>query len=223
LRAGRRRVHTVWVAGRGLDGVAEIARAAGATVHVVDAARVGELARTDAPQGVLADADPLPETGFDTLLAGHAAFLVALDGVTDPQNLGAVMRVAEAAGATGVIVPRHRSARITPAAAKAAAGAVEYLALATVSGIPAALQRAERAGVWSIGLDAEGETSIFDVELADRSVMLVLGAEGRGLARLTRERCDLVARIPMRGHVPSLNVATAAAIACTEIARRRGG
>lgn len=221
LRAGRRRVRTAWCAGRGLEGLAEAARAAGAAVHRVDAGRLRELARTDAPQGVVADADPLPEVALGALLEDPAAFLVALDGVTDPQNLGAVMRAAECTGATGIIVPSRRSAHITPAAAKAAAGAIEYLPLATVPGIPTALQQAARADVWSIGLDADGNTSIFDLELTDRPVVVVLGAEGRGLARLTQRRCDVIARIPTHGRVPSLNVASAAAIACAHVARWR--
>ena len=144
---------------------------------------------------------------------------MALDGVTDPGNLGAVLRVAETAGVTGVIVPRHRSARLSPAAVKAAAGAVEHLPVAAVSGVPALLDRAARAGVWSVGLDAEGEADVFALDVADRPLVVVLGAEGRGLSRLARERCDLVAAIPMRGALESLNVATAAAVACHAIAR----
>jgi 23S rRNA (guanosine2251-2'-O)-methyltransferase len=131
------------------------------------------------------------------------------------------MRVADAAGATGVVVPRHRSASVTPAAAKAAAGAIERLPIAPVAGVPGALERTARAGVWSVGLDAAGDQEVFGLEVADRAVMLVLGAEGRGLSRLTRERCDLLVHIPMRGAVESLNVATAAAVACYEVVRRR--
>jgi 23S rRNA (guanosine2251-2'-O)-methyltransferase len=170
---------------------------------------------------VIAVADPLPEADLDQLIGAPQAFLVALDGVTDPQNLGAVARTAETAGATGLVVPRHRAARITPAVTKAAAGALEHLPVATVSGIPSALEAARRADVWTVGLDADGDTELFDLTVADQPVMLVLGAEGRGLARLTRSRCDVVARIPMRGAIESLNVAAAAALACYEVARRR--
>jgi 23S rRNA (guanosine2251-2'-O)-methyltransferase len=104
---------------------------------------------------------------------------------------------------------------------KAAAGAVEHVPVAPVAGIPAALERARRAEVWTVGLAAEGRGSVFDLTVADQPLMLVLGAEGRGLARLTRERCDLLAGIPMPGPVDSLNVATAAAVACFEVVRRR--
>jgi 23S rRNA (guanosine2251-2'-O)-methyltransferase len=120
-----------------------------------------------------------------------------------------------------VVLPRHRSARVTPAVTKAAAGAIEYLPIASVAGIPAMLDRASRKGVWSVGLDEDGSQSLFDLNLTDQPIVLVLGAEGRGLARLTRDRCDVLAHIPMRGRVASLNVAAAAALACHEVARHR--
>lgn len=229
LTAGRRRVRSVWIADRPgggpldrpLDEIERLAGACGVRVRRVDAARLAAEARTDAPQGVLARAEPVPAADLDALLADPAAFLVALDGVTDPGNLGAVLRVAGAAGASGVVVPRHRAAPLTPAAVKAAAGAVEHVPVAAVGGIPAALERAKRAGVWTVGLDAAGSTSVHDLAVAAGPVLLVLGAEGRGLGRLTRARCDVLAAVPMPGPVDSLNVATAAAVACFEVARRR--
>jgi 23S rRNA (guanosine2251-2'-O)-methyltransferase len=227
LDSGRRRVRSVWVApGRDdnerLDALERLAATRGVRVRHVERSRLMAEARTDAPQGVLARAEPVTPADFDALLADPEAFLVALDGVTDPGNLGAVLRVAGAAGATGVVIPRHRAAPLTPAAVKAAAGAVEHVPVAVVGGIPAALERAVRAEVWTVGLAAEGTTSVFDLAVADRPVMLVLGAEGRGLGRLTRERCDLLASIPMPGAIDSLNVASAAAVACFEVVRRRG-
>jgi 23S rRNA (guanosine2251-2'-O)-methyltransferase len=226
LRAQRRPVSELWVAAVKdapvIDEILDLAADARVRVRRVDGAELEEQSRTDAPQGVLAMAAPLPEADVDELLGAPDAFLVALDGVTDPRNLGAVLRVAETAGVTGVVLPKHRSARLTPAAVKAAAGAVEHLALAT-SGVPALLDRASRAGVWSVGLDADGTADVFALEVADRPLIVVLGAEGSGLGRLTRERCDLVAAIPMRGAIESLNVAAAAAVACHAIARRRHG
>jgi 23S rRNA (guanosine2251-2'-O)-methyltransferase len=221
LVARSRRVRSVWIAGDRLDEIVELARGAGADVRFVDVDELGRRARTDAPQGVVATADPIEPVHLDRLLADPRAFLVALDGVTDPQNLGAVIRVAETSGASGVVVPRHRSARITPAVVKAAAGAVEYVPVAFVSGIAAALSQATRAGVWTVGLEADAETSIHELGVADRALVLVLGSEGSGLARLTRDRCDVLARIPLHGRVASLNVAAAAAVACTEVARAR--
>jgi 23S rRNA (guanosine2251-2'-O)-methyltransferase len=226
LVAGNRRVHDVWLSSDAdrapiLDEIADLADSAGARVRRVPGVQVDQKARTEAPQGVVAFAAPLATVELDALLAAPDAFLVALDGVTDPQNLGAVLRTAEAIGAGGALLPRHRAVGITPAVTKAAAGAIEHLPLAFVSGIPNALEQVQRAGVWSVGLDAGGTTSIFDVAVADQPIVLVLGAEGRGLSRLTRARCDVVASIPMRGRVESLNVSAAAAIACAAIAHAR--
>jgi 23S rRNA (guanosine2251-2'-O)-methyltransferase len=223
LRAGKRRVRAVYVSSSVSrdENIDEIVTRAASAVKVVPPERVAQLARTDVHQGVVAMTTALRPADLDDLLAVDGAFLVALDGVTDPRNLGAVMRSAETAGATGLVIPRHRSAHVTPAVTKAAAGAIEYLPVAVVAGIPAALERAARAGCWSVGLDEAGDRSLFDLELADQPIVLVLGAEGRGLARLTRQRCDVLVRIPMHGRVASLNVSAAATLACHEVARRR--
>jgi 23S rRNA (guanosine2251-2'-O)-methyltransferase len=223
LTAGTRRVHDVWLSTEGdaLDELAALAETAGARVRRVPADQIEHRARTEAPQGVVAFAAPVPSGDLDALFADPQAFLVALDGVTDPGNLGAVMRTAETAGATGVIVPTHRAVGLTPAVAKAAAGALEYLPVAFVSGVPGALDRAKRAGVWCVALDGDGDRSVFDLAVADAPLVLVLGAEGHGVSRLARQRCDVVASIPMHGRIESLNVSAAAAVALTEIARRR--
>jgi 23S rRNA (guanosine2251-2'-O)-methyltransferase len=220
LTAGRRRVNEVWLSGEARE-VAELAGAAGARLRRVPPDQLERKARTDAPQGVVAFAAPVPTADVDDLLGDPGAFLVALDGVTDPQNLGAVMRTAETAGATGIVLARHRAVGITPAVTKAAAGAIEYLPVAFVSGIAGMVERAARAGVWCVGLDADGDASVFELPVADQALVLVLGAEGRGLSRLVRTRCEVVASIPMYGNIASLNVSAAAAIACAEIARRR--
>lgn len=239
LVAGNRKVNEVWIASDAerapiLDDIRELADGARVPVREVAKGRFAVQARCEAPQGVLALAAPLPEFDLDDLLSNsrraqglggdrrrQAAFLVALDGVTDPGNLGAVFRSAECAGATGVILPRHRAVNVTPAATKAAAGAVEHLAVAMVAGLPAALARLRDAGVLLIGLDTVADTSIYGLPPVDGPVCLVLGAEGRGLSRLVRQRCDVVATIPLRGRLGSLNVSAAAALACFEIARSR--
>jgi 23S rRNA (guanosine2251-2'-O)-methyltransferase len=225
LRTKRRRVRELWVAtGRDdatLDEIVDLAYEAGARVHEVPPARVDLMAKSEVPQGVVARAAAVRPADIDELLGAPDAFLVALDGVTDPGNLGAVLRTAAAAGATGVVLPRHRAARLSPTAVKAAAGAVEHLAIAQAAGIPALLDRAHRNGVWSVGLDASGDTELFGLPVADRPLVLVLGAEGTGLSRLARDRCEIVARIPMFGPVESLNVSAAAALACFEVARSR--
>jgi 23S rRNA (guanosine2251-2'-O)-methyltransferase len=227
LRARRRRVRQLWIAADAepspvLDEIDDLASRLGVAARRTPGARVDAMARTDAPQGVIAVADPLPEADFDALLDDSHAFLVALDGVTDPRNLGSIIRSAEGAGATGIVLPRHRAAGVGPTAAKAAAGAIEHVPIAHVAGIPSALDRASRHGVWTVGLDESGESSLFDLDLGDRPVLLALGAEGHGLARLTAKRCDLLVHIPMHGAIASLNVSVAAALACYEVARTRG-
>jgi 23S rRNA (guanosine2251-2'-O)-methyltransferase len=225
LLAGRRKVREVWMVDEGDDApilreIRELAAAARVTVVPVSKGRFAAAARCEAPQGVLAQAAPLPEADLDDLVRG-GPFLVALDGVTDPGNLGAVLRSAECAGVTGAILPRHRAVHVTPAATKAAAGAIEHVPIAVVGGLPAALSRLRDAGVHVVGLDGAAGTSLYDVAGGDGPVCLVLGAEGRGLSRLVRERCDEVVAIPLQGRLGSLNVSAAAALACFEIARRR--
>jgi 23S rRNA (guanosine2251-2'-O)-methyltransferase len=223
LRAGARAERSVWVS-EGVerdDLIDAIVDAAGSKLQMVSPERLRATAQTDAPQGVVARAEPLRSADLDELLANPAAFLVALDGVTDPRNLGAIVRAAETAGVTGIVMPKHRSAPVSATAAKTAAGAIEYVPITLVGGIPAALERAKRAGVWCIGLDGDADQTLGDLPFATEPLAIVLGAEGRGLASLTKKRCDVLARIPMRGMLASLNVATAAAVACHEIARRR--
>ena len=232
LRAGRRRVRQLYVA-EGADPagplgeIVDAAGEAGVAVRWVARDRIDAMAVTDAPQGVIALAEPLPERSLAQLATasadGPAPFLVVLDGVTDPHNLGAVMRSALCAGATGLVVGRHRSASLGPAAVKAAAGAVEHLPVAAVAGIAAALSELTAAGVWTVGLDAGGATDIWHMPVASEPVALVLGAEGRGLSPLVRRRCDVVVGIPMAGPLASLNVSAAAALACFEVARLRAG
>ncbi len=231
LAARRRPVLDVWLShdlppAPILERIVALAEAQRVPLRRVGRGRLEAEAATEAPQGVLAHARPLPETDFDDLCrapgpGGGPPFLLAVDGVTDPQNLGALLRSAEAAGATGAVLPRHRSAHVTPTVAKAAAGAIERVPMAVVAGMPAALSRAKELGCWVVGLAEEGEQSLFDLPVADQPLMVVVGAEGAGLARLTRARCDLVVGIPMRGSLPSLNVSAAGALALFEVSRRR--
>lgn len=230
LLAGKRRVRDVWIA-EGVEDSAllteilDLAEDARVAVRRVARARLDAEARTDAPQGVLAHAEPLQEHDLETMVKRHRGtvkpFLLALDGITDPHNLGAVLRTAECAGATGIVLPRHRSAHVTPTVAKAAAGAIEYLPMSVVPGLPAAIQLLKDLGVWTVGLDADGESSLFDLQVATEPVAIVLGAEGAGLSRLVRQRCDVVVSIPQAGRIESLNVSAAGALACFEVARHR--
>jgi 23S rRNA (guanosine2251-2'-O)-methyltransferase len=235
LIAGRRRVQEIWLSsdlvdsdGTPDDGVADlVALAAANRVPVAHVAR-GKLdarARSEAPQGVIAFAAALPEAELADLVKrrpGRAPFLVAIDGVTDPGNLGAIIRSCEGAGVDGVLIPRHRTVHVTPTVAKAAAGAVEHVPIALVPGLPATLSRLRELGIWVVGLDDAAERTLFEFgDLAAEAICIVLGAEGAGLSRLVRERCDLVVAIPMRGRISSLNVSAAAALATYEVARHR--
>jgi 23S rRNA (guanosine2251-2'-O)-methyltransferase len=230
LLAGRRRVREVLVASEHddvevLQDIVDLALESGVTVREVSRKRLYADARSEAPQGVIARAAPLHEHELDELIAPSpdmpAPFVLGLDGVTDPGNLGAVLRTAECAGVTGVILPRHRATHVTPTVAKAAAGAIEYLRIAVVGGLPSALLRLRDESIPVIGLDGAADRSLFDADGLDGPVCLVLGAEGRGLSRLVRQRCDQLLAIPLLGELASLNVAAAGALACYEVARRR--
>jgi 23S rRNA (guanosine2251-2'-O)-methyltransferase len=230
LAAGRRRTHRVWVVGvhsasGSLAPLLQLAHDRGVQVLVKTADDLMEVARTGAPQGVIAWADPVVPVPLVSLLGpgaqGRPHFLLVLDGVTDPGNFGSLLRSAACAGVGGVVVAHHRSAALTPAAVKAAAGAVEHVPISLVPGIPAALQQLTKAGIWSVGLDPAGKEDLWRSTLLDSPVALVLGSEGRGLSHLVRQRCDVLARIPQSGPLASLNVAAAAAVACFQVARQR--
>jgi 23S rRNA (guanosine2251-2'-O)-methyltransferase len=230
LIAGRRKVVDIWIAAEleGDDGVADIVEIAAAQripISFVGRAKLDREARSEAPQGVLAHAGELPEADLGDLLAPTAVapFLVAVDGVTDPGNLGAIIRSCDGAGVTGVLLPRHRAAHVTPTVAKASAGAIEYVPLVLVPGLPNVLQQLSGRGVWVVGLDDGADRPLDELgSLATEPICLVLGAEGAGLSRLVRERCDSVVSIPMRGRISSLNVSAAAALCTYEVARQRG-
>ncbi len=232
LAVGRRRVRTLMMA-EGTDDspilreIEQLAANARVTIRWMPKEMVLANARTEAPQGVIAMCDELDDVDADDLLemgplGGPQPFILALDGLTDPGNLGALLRSAQGAGVTGVIVPQHRAVHITPTVAKAAAGAIEHLPIALVGGLPAFLLRAKERGAWVIGLDAGGDSTVYQqVHLADQPLILVVGAEGDGLSRLARERCDVIASIPLRGGLESLNASVAGAIALFEIGRHR--
>ena len=232
LAARRRTVQEVWMM-EGSDPAAilreiqSLARANHVPVRLVTQRQIQQVQGSEAPQGVIAFAAALTEADLSDLVASGpteastTTFLLVVDGVTDPQNLGALLRSAECAGVTGVVLPRHRSAHVTPTVTKVAAGAVEHVRIAVVPGVPGALQELQRLGVFTVGLDERGAEPLFGLGLGDRPLALVIGAEGRGLAPLSRQRCDVLARIPLQGSIDSLNVSAAGAVAMFEVARQR--
>jgi 23S rRNA (guanosine2251-2'-O)-methyltransferase len=201
---GRRRVHRVWTTADLPP--PELTRLAGSPDH----------------QGVVAEVDPYPYADPRALLARPDGLLVALDQIQDPRNLGAVCRSAEAAGATGVVIPSRRSASVTAVVSKASAGAVEHLPVARVPNLADWLAIAKEAGAWVYGAQSGADTPYTGADLTGK-VVLVLGSEGGGLRRRVAESCDLLVSIPIRGRVESLNVSAAAAVLLFEAARQRGG
>jgi 23S rRNA (guanosine2251-2'-O)-methyltransferase len=215
---GRRAVLRGWSSGRdgGLDWPP------GLEVEVVDDSVLDELAGSADHQGVCAQAEPYPYAEADELLAAEDALVLALDQVQDPHNLGAVCRVAESAGAAGVVIPERRSAEVTPAVCRASAGAVEHLELARVRNLADWLADSKARGAWVYGAAAEATTPYTQPDYRGR-VLLVLGAEGSGLRPRVAAACDELVSLPRRGRVDSLNVATAAAALVYGILHLRGG
>lgn len=206
-----------------LTDIEELCHELGVSLRRLSKRHFATEALTQSHQGVLAHAAPIPEADFDRLRADPKAFLLVLDGITDPGNLGAILRTAECAGVTGVVLGRHRSVHLSPTVTKAAAGAIEHVPMALVGGIPTALSQLDDGGVFTVGLDGGGDQTIFDLpQLASGPVALVLGAEGAGLSRLVRQRVSTLSSIPLSGQLNSLNVATATAVACFEVVRARG-
>ena len=202
----------------------ERAQAAGLKVQQVGNESLAKLAGDVAHQGVVAAVRPLKPWDEEALMASvHAVpdtVLLVLDGVTDPHNLGACLRTADAAGARAVILPKDRSAGVDAVVRKVAAGAAEFVPVVAVTNLARALGRLKESGIWVVGTDGEAEQPLYAADL-NRPLALVLGAEGEGMRRLTRDSCDFLVRIPMAGQVESLNVSVAAGIALFEAARQR--
>ncbi len=208
---------------QGAERVADAAAAAGVKVDEVPHGDLAHRSRSGVHQGVGAELAEFRYAELEDLLdaAPGAAFLLVLDGVTDPQNLGALVRSAHALGAGGVVVPKDRAAGITPAAFKAAAGALEHCPVARVTNLSRALEQMKEQGIWTVALAPDADRDLGSIDLT-APIALVLGSEGEGVRPLVRKTCDHVARIPMAGQVGSLNVAAAGAVALYEVARQRG-
>jgi 23S rRNA (guanosine2251-2'-O)-methyltransferase len=223
VRAGR--VREVRVAGRDDDRVRRVladAAARGITVTRVDRAALDRAADHGVHQGIVAEVEPPPDATVESLIASArgAPLIVVLDGIEDPHNVGAIIRTVDAAGATGVVRQERRAAPLTGAAAKAAAGALPHVRIADVVNIARAIEALKASGVWTVALDAAAKSAYYELDLTVPTAV-VLGAEGHGLRRLVRERCDFAAAIPMAGHVSSVNVSAAAAIVLFEAVRQR--
>jgi 23S rRNA (guanosine2251-2'-O)-methyltransferase len=215
------RVRKLWVEETRLKRpeVREVVDMVGAD-RVRTVADVRSVADTEAPQGMVADCEPILGVPVDSLTGDRAA-VVVLDHIEDPHNVGAIARSALAAGMTGMVLSSRRQAPLSAAAFKSAAGALERLPVALVGSIPEALSRMKSAGLWVVGLAAGVEAKLFGLDLLTEPVVVVIGAEAAGMAVLTAKRCDVVVSIPMVGSLESLNASVSAAIACFEVMRVR--
>ena len=219
LRSPRREVFEVLEVG----GNEEVSKAAGASsvpVKKVDRTRIEELARGGVHQGVVARVGPYPYSDLDEILAAPDPLVLVLDGITDPRNLGAILRVVDGAGASGVVVPKDRAVGVTAAAVKASAGASEHVRVTGETNLRRAIDRMKKEGLWVYAAEGRG-TPYHELDLTG-PVALVVGSEGRGIRRLVREGCDGAVSVPMLGAVESLNVSVAVAVLLYEARRQRG-
>ena len=230
LRSGRT-IDKVFIAAgetdRGLQRLAAQAKEAGAVVVPVDRRKLDAMSTTHAHQGVICLAAAHEYATIDDILAeaeerGEKPLIVICDELTDPHNLGAIIRSAECAGAHGVIIPKRRSVGLTAVVAKASAGAVEYMKVARVTNITAAIEELKKRGVWVFGTAAEGSIPMYQADLKDGAA-IVIGNEGDGMSQLVRKSCDVMVHIPMKGRISSLNASAAASILLYEAVRQRLG
>lgn len=228
LRSGRT-VDKVYVAAgdtdRALSRLAAMAKEAGAVVVTADRRKLDAMSATGAHQGIIAVTAAHAYASMEDILRraqtrGEAPLIVVCDELTDPHNLGAILRTAECAGAHGVIIPKRRSVGLTAVVAKASAGALEYMPVVRVGNITAALRELKQRGVWIFGTAADGATPLYQADLKGAAA-IVIGNEGVGMSRLVAENCDFQVRIPMRGEISSLNASAAAAILLYEAVRQR--
>ncbi len=211
---------------KALGHIASTARAAGIVVVEADRRKLDFMSATKAHQGVIALAAVREYATVEDILAvarerGEPPLLVVCDEISDPHNLGAIIRTAECAGAHGVVIPKRRSAGLTSIVGKTSAGAVSYLPVARVANLPAALRDLQKQGVWIFGTAADGTTPLCEADLKGPAA-IVIGSEGSGMGRLVRESCDYLVSIPLKGRIQSLNASNAAAVLLYEAVRQRG-
>ncbi len=201
------------------------ARKKGIIVSEVDAAKLNEMSETKNHQGVIALVSPVKYAEIDDILRaaedkGEPPFIVILDRINDPHNLGSIIRTANCAGVHGVVIPKHDSVSVTAVVAKASAGAVEFVPVVRANNLAKTIDYLKEQGVWVTGADASGDRGLFEADLKGPTA-IVIGSEGEGISRLVAEKCDFLVKIPMRGNVNSLNASVAAALMIYECAKQR--
>lgn len=228
LRAGAKLERLIVAKGskQSLREILDLASNAGIPIEWRERDWLDKNSTTRAHQGVIAWRRPVGYMELPDLVArayelSNEPLIVILDGIQDPHNLGSVLRTAEAVGAHGIVIPKHRAVGLTATVAKVSAGAVEYVPVAEVTNLSQAITALKDAGLWVVGADMDGEVLLFEADLTG-PMALVIGGEDRGLARLTKDRCDFTVRLPMYGKINSLNAAVAAAVMLYEVVRQRG-
>ncbi|NLX76633.1 MAG: 23S rRNA (guanosine(2251)-2'-O)-methyltransferase RlmB [Clostridiaceae bacterium] len=210
-----------------LEKIYAVARSKGIVVSYLDKAGMNQMSETRNHQGVIADVSPYSYAEVEDILKkaedmAQLPLIFILDGITDPNNLGSIIRTAECAGVHGIIIPKRRSAAMTPVVAKVAAGAAEHILIARVANLTGTIRDLKEKGLWIAGADMEGETRYYDYDYQS-PLAVVIGSEGEGISRLVRENCDILLRIPMYGEINSLNAAVAVALIAFRAAEKRGG
>lgn len=228
LKSGRG-INKLWIASGDREGsvseIAALAKERGIVVQYVERAKIEALAGSHRHQGVLAYVAPVPYAELDDILKaaeekGEAPFLVLLDELEDPHNLGALLRTADATGVHGILIPKRRSVSLNATVAKTSAGAVEYVPVARIGNIAQTLKKLKEKGFWVAGADMDGEKAYYEADLTG-PLVLVVGSEGRGMSRLTKEACDFIVSMPMVGRINSLNASVAGSILMYESMRQR--
>jgi len=231
LRAGRS-INKIWIAEgtqqKQMQPILTEAKNRGVVVQTADKRKLDTLVPGIQHQGVVAQAAPYVYAEVEDLLAAAAAkdedpFLIILDEIEDPHNLGSILRTADCTGVHGVIIPKRRSAQVNATVSKTSAGAAEYVPVARVTNLAQTMEKLKEAGVWIAGTDVRAEGEIYDTDVFKGPLALVVGNEGEGMGRLVREKCDVLIKLPMQGRINSLNASVAAGVVMYEVLRQRSG
>lgn len=226
---GRRKIHKIYVqngkANQRLEELLALARKKGVFVQTVDKERLNQMYRTGNHQGIVATVESFTYSSIEEILekaalAGAPPLILILDGIEDPQNLGSIIRTSDCAGVHGIILPRHSSSEINDTVTRVAAGAIEHVLIARETNLVNEIKKLKEAGLWVVGSEMNADQVYFSTAIPSPTA-LVVGGEGRGVRRLVREHCDLVVKIPMYGHIASLNAAVAASLLIYETLRQR--
>ncbi|MFL0196192.1 23S rRNA (guanosine(2251)-2'-O)-methyltransferase RlmB [Clostridium sp. WILCCON 0269] len=208
-----------------INKILAIAKEKGVVIKKIDKRKLDKISETGAHQGVIAQVTPYRYCQVEDILdyalkRGENPFIIILDEIEDPHNFGAIIRTAEVCGAHGIIIPKRRNVGITPSVYKSSAGAVEYIRICKVTNLNTVIEKLKKENIWVYGADVSGESYCFDVDF-NSSIALIIGSEGRGISKLTREKCDGLVKIPMIGNISSLNASVAAGILMYEILKQK--